>query len=83
MEFQEMTFDYVVTVCNSALEKCPFFPGKIEINTSFPDPSAFTGTEEEILQKARVIRDKIKNWVENTFCKGNIPKGDLDELYKG
>jgi arsenate reductase len=82
MEFQGKTFDYVVTVCDSARENCPFFPGKIEMDKSFPDPAAFTGTEEEILPKVRVVRDEIKNWVENTFCEGNLPKGDLSELYR-
>jgi arsenate reductase len=83
LEFQGKTFDYVVTVCDSARENCPFFPGEIEIDKSFPDPSAFTGTEEEILRKVRVLRDEIKNWVESTFCKGKLPKGDLAELYRG
>jgi arsenate reductase len=82
MEFQGKTFDYVVTVCDSARENCPFFPGKIEMDKSFPDPAAFTGTEEEMLPKVRVVRDEIKNWVENTFCEGNLPKGDLSELYR-
>ena len=82
LEFQGKTFDYVVTVCDTAREACPFFPGKKEINKSFPDPSAFKGTENEILQKVRVVRDEIKNWVEKTFCKGNIPRSDLVELFR-
>jgi arsenate reductase len=83
MEFQGKNFNYVVTVCDAARENCPFFPGEIEVDKSFPDPSAFTGTEEEILRKVRVVRDDIKNWIESTFCKGNLPKGDLSELYRG
>jgi arsenate reductase len=82
MEFQGTTFDYVATVCDAARENCPFFPGEIQIDKSFPDPAAFTGTEEEILRKVRVMRDEIKSWVEDTFCKGNLPKGDLHELYR-
>jgi arsenate reductase len=82
MEFQGKTFNYVVTVCDAARENCPFFPGEIEMDKSFPDPAAFTGTEEEILRKVRVVRDDIKNWVEGTFCRGNLPKGDLSELYR-
>jgi len=69
LEFQGKTFDYVVTVCDAAREACPFFPGEKEIHKSFPDPSTFKGTEEEILQKVRVVRDEIKDWVESTFCK--------------
>ena len=83
MEFQGQTFNYVVTVCDSARENCPFFPGEIEIDKSFPDPSALMGTEEEILKNVRIIRNEIKKWVEYTFCKGNLPKGDLSELYRG
>jgi arsenate reductase len=71
MEFQGKTFDYVVTVCDAAREACPFFPGEKELHKSFPDPSAFKGSEGEILQKVRVVRDEIKEWVENTFCKEN------------
>jgi len=82
LEFQGKTFNYVVTVCEAALEECPFFPGEIEMDRSFPDPSAFTGTEEEILRNVRIVRDEIRNWVENTFCKGNLQKGDLLELYR-
>ncbi len=69
MEFQGKDFDYVVTVCDLAREICPFFPGEKEIHKSFPDPAAFEGSEEDILLKVRVVRDEIKNWVENTFCK--------------
>jgi arsenate reductase len=83
MEFQGKTFNYVVTVCDSARENCPFFPGEIEIDKSFPDPSAFTGTEEEIMRNVRVVRDEMKNWVASTFCEGNLLKGDLAELYRG
>jgi arsenate reductase len=71
LEFQGKTFDFVVTVCDAAREACPFFPGEKEIHKNFPDPSTFKGSEEEILQKVRVVRDEIKEWVENTFCKEN------------
>jgi arsenate reductase len=83
IEFQGKTFNYLVTVCNSGRENCPFFLGEIEIGKSFPDPSAFTETEEEIMRNVRVVRDGIKNWVTSTFCEGNLPKGDLAELYRG
>ena len=81
-EFEGKTFDYVVTVCDLAREVFPFFPGEIEMHKSFPDPAAFKGTEEEVLPKVRVVRDEIKDWVDSTFCKGNLPKGDLSELYR-
>jgi len=60
LAFQGKTFDYMVNVFDSAREVCPFFPGEKEIHRSFPDPPAFKGTEEEILQKVRDVRDEIK-----------------------
>ena len=80
LEFQGKTFDYVVTVCDSARENCPFFPGEIEIDKSFPDPSSFTGTEEEILAKVRAVRDEIKEWIDRTFCKGKPAVKTVDAL---
>ncbi len=62
-------YNYVITVCDEAsAEKCPFFPRCIErIHWSFPDPSKFTGTEEEILDRVRDLRDgiseKVTAWV--------------------
>jgi arsenate reductase len=55
----------VITVCEKeAAERCPIFPGKVKrIAWSFPDPSKFTGTEEEILTKVRNVRDEIKEKV--------------------
>ena len=55
-------FPYVVTVCDeSSAEKCPIFPGVTKrLNWGFPDPSSFTGTEEEKLVKTREVRDMIK-----------------------
>jgi arsenate reductase len=55
----------VITVCEKeAAERCPIFPGMVKrIAWSFPDPSKFTGTEEEILTKVRKVRDEIKEKV--------------------
>ena len=79
-EFQGRTFNYVVTVCDLTREECPFFPGEIEMNKSFPDPSSFTGTEEEILAKVRAVRDEIKEWIDKTFCKGKTVAENKDAL---
>jgi arsenate reductase len=68
-EFHGKIFDYVVTVCDNAKETCPFFPGKTILHKSFDNPSSFTGTEEEILEQVRRVRDEIRNWIANTFSK--------------
>lgn len=58
-------YDYIITVCDEgSAAKCPIFPGlHKKINWSFEDPSAFTGTHDEKLQKTREVRDKIKDSV--------------------
>jgi len=62
-EFRRRSFDIVVTVCDSARESCPFFPGKRVIHKSFPDPSGVKGNEREIIHKFRKVRDDIKEWL--------------------
>jgi arsenate reductase len=60
----------VVTVCDSAQKACPFFPGaKEEIHQAFPDPAAFTGSDEEIRAGFRRVRDEIIRWIDETFGK--------------
>ncbi|MEX2445070.1 MAG: metalloregulator ArsR/SmtB family transcription factor [Alkalispirochaeta sp.] len=56
------TFSYVITVCSRETEeKCPIFPGPaVRMNWPFTDPSAFTGTDEEILARTREVRDEIR-----------------------
>ncbi|MES1225021.1 MAG: arsenate reductase ArsC [Bacteroidota bacterium] len=60
---QGKKYNAVVTVCDEAsAEQCPIFPGKTKrIAWSFPDPSAFKGTEEETLQATRKVRNEIKS----------------------
>jgi arsenate reductase len=66
-EFRGKKFDYVVTVCDSAREACPFFPGEKVIHKGFEDPSQFTGSEEEILKQVRRVRDEVREWINETF----------------
>jgi arsenate reductase len=80
MEFQGKTFNYVVTVCDAAREACPFFPGEKEVHKAFPDPSSFSGSEEEILTKVREVRDEIKAWVYATFCQEEIASKNQNAL---
>jgi len=67
-EFRGMSFDYVITICDSAQEACPFFPGaKKYLHKEFDDPASFTGTEDEKLANFRRIREEIRAWLEETF----------------
>ncbi|MEJ2354549.1 MAG: arsenate reductase ArsC, partial [candidate division WOR-3 bacterium] len=67
-DFINDDFDYVITLCGGAKESCPFFPGgKQQFHKDFEDPSSFSGSEEEILDKFRETRDALKEWVENFF----------------
>lgn len=56
------TFDVVVTVCSKeAAERCPAFPGRHEkLHWPFADPSAMTGSDEEIMAGVRSVRDGIE-----------------------
>lgn len=68
VEFKGEKFDYVVTVCDTAKENCPFFPGAKEyIHQGFEDPSSFKGSDKEKLNKFREIRNEIKNFIFKKF----------------
>jgi len=59
--FLEDPWDLVITVCDSAKETCPIFPGNVEtLHISFPDPAEATGTEDEIMTVFRAVRDDIR-----------------------
>lgn len=61
-EFKGTDFDLVVTVCDSAAEECPIWFGKGKrVHHSFPDPAKAEGTEEEIMNVFRAVRDDIEN----------------------
>jgi arsenate reductase len=54
-------FDLVITVCDSAAEQCPIFPGDTEVmHVGFPDPGKATGTEAEVLTVFRWVRDGLR-----------------------
>ena len=69
-EFMDQPFDTVVMVCDDSQTGCPFFPGGKEyIPHAFDDPAACTGTDEEIMNCFRRIRDEIRAWIEETFMR--------------
>ncbi len=58
-------FDDVITVCDSAAEACPVFPGAARRrHWSFEDPSKATGSESEQLAVYRKVRDEIRARIE-------------------
>ncbi len=59
-EFKGLDFDLVVTVCDSAAEECPAWLGRgRKTHHSFPDPAKAQGSQAEILQAFRDVRDAI------------------------
>ena len=62
-QFLDQSFDYVITVCDSAKETCPMFMGDVKhkLHMGFEDPAGASGTEEEILKKFREISDQIES----------------------
>jgi arsenate reductase len=60
-EFQGVDFDLVVTVCDSAAEECPVWLGKGKrVHHSFPDPAKAEGTDEEVMNAFRAVRDDME-----------------------
>ena len=62
-------FPFVITVCSEAEAKgCPIFAGvTTRLHWPFDDPSSFTGTREERLERTRRIRDQIRAKIDS-FC---------------
>lgn len=54
-------FDYLITVCSKADERCPVFPGVgLRMHWPFEDPAAFKGSDSEKTAKFRDIRNQIE-----------------------
>jgi arsenate reductase len=59
-EFEGQRFDTVITVCDSAAEQCPVFPGSPQrIHWSIWDPGAAAGSHDEKLAAFRRVRDDL------------------------
>lgn len=60
-EFAQQEFDYVITVCDNANERCPIFPGHNKrIHLSFDDPAAAKGDDDRKLAVFRRVRDELR-----------------------
>jgi arsenate reductase len=73
-------FSHVITVCDeSAAEACPIFPGPAKhVHMGFTDPSRIEGTEEQKLERVRLIRDSIREAVE-AFCRQEQARDGQEE----
>lgn len=71
-EYAGIPFDYVITVCDNAKERCPYFPSSAEkFHYNFPDPAKATGSEDEILDEFRKVRQMIKDY-SSAFVKEHL-----------
>ena len=70
--YQHLDFDFIITVCDNANERCPYFAGhSMRFHHNFPDPAKATGTNEMVLQQFKVVRKMIKDYCED-FVRKNI-----------
>ena len=65
-QFRGVNFDLVVTVCDDAAENCPVWLGRGKrVHMSFPDPALAQGSEQEILEAFRSVRDEMLSKIDN------------------
>jgi arsenate reductase len=63
-EFEGQPFDLVITVCDSARDQCPMFPGAARmLHVGFEDPGRAQGTDEEIKAVFRRVRDEMREQI--------------------
>ena len=74
-EFAGEQFDYVITVCNSACERCPAFPGGGErIHWSVEDPAEAEARVEPSRQAFRAALDDLRTRIEG-FLRPEVVEG--------
>jgi arsenate reductase len=65
-EYRGIAFDYVITVCDHAKERCPFFPSNAQkFHYNFPDPAKAVGDEAAIMDQFRSVRNQIREYSKN------------------
>jgi arsenate reductase (thioredoxin) len=71
-EYKDLEFEFVLTVCDNAKENCPFFPSKVKtFHQNFPDPAKGKGTEDQIMDEFRKVRDMIRQYTSD-FIKNYV-----------
>lgn len=72
-EYAGVDFDFVITVCDNASERCPIFPSKArKFHHNFPDPAKATGSEAEIMARFADVRGQIKSFVEKFVAENGL-----------
>jgi arsenate reductase len=60
----KVQFDYLITVCGNAEQRCPLFPGMgTRLHWPFDDPAAVEGSDEDMLDAFRTTRDAIETQI--------------------
>jgi arsenate reductase len=71
-EYAAVPFAYVLTVCDHAQEVCPVFPSTArKLHHNFADPARATGSEQEVMQQFRAVRDEIKAYAQ-AFAQNHV-----------
>lgn len=71
-EYRDIDFDYIITVCDNAKERCPVFPSSaVQFHENFPDPAKATGTPDQIMESFRSVREQIKAY-SRQFVENNL-----------
>jgi arsenate reductase len=75
-EYAHIAFDFIITVCDNAKERCPYFPSSAQkFHHNFPDPSKVIGTEYEVREAFVKTRDEIRHYAK-TFISEHITNRD-------
>ncbi|MFO7767063.1 MAG: arsenate reductase ArsC [Pelovirga sp.] len=68
-KYKEQKFDYVITLCGDANDKCPLFFGGVKRNhIGFEDPPKARGSQTEVMNVYRRVRDDIRTQLGEYFC---------------
>ncbi|MEY2793798.1 MAG: hypothetical protein RJA76_1790 [Bacteroidota bacterium] len=63
LEYEGIDFDFVITVCDNAKERCPYYPSSAKLfHYNFPDPAKFVGSEAETKKEFARVRELIKQY---------------------
>ncbi|UTW63390.1 arsenate reductase ArsC [bacterium SCSIO 12741] len=65
-EYADVEFSAVITVCDNAKERCPYFPTQAKkLHHNFSDPSKYEGSPEDKIKEFDRVRGEIKAYCQN------------------